>query len=108
MKKCTKCDSELNVFTVSLSHPNTCRACYSAFKRSRNKQQEEALKMRARTIANARLKLGIILKEECRLCGCEDSEMHHGDYKKPKEISWLCRKCHTELHVLGRKAILAS
>jgi len=27
------------------------------------------------------------------------TEAHHFDYSKPLEIEWLCRSCHTQLHI---------
>lgn len=39
---------------------------------------------------------GIIKPLPCFRCGCLDTEAHHGDYSKPLEVIWLCRKHHAE------------
>lgn len=57
----------------------------------------EAMKAKARSIANNARRDGKLIPEPCK-CGCEKVEMHHPDYSKPLEIIWLCRDCHLELH----------
>jgi hypothetical protein len=38
-------------------------------------------------------------RKPCAVEGCKrKAERHHPDYSKPKEIVWLCRKHHKELH----------
>lgn len=35
----------------------------------------------------------------CEIDGCDTlGERHHGDYSRPYEIRWLCKKHHKELH----------
>lgn len=35
----------------------------------------------------------------CSIKGCKGkAERHHPDYKKPKEVIWLCRKHHMAVH----------
>lgn len=41
----------------------------------------------------------LIKPQPCEQCGTEERvEMHHKNYDKPLEISWLCRPCHMNLH----------
>ena len=41
---------------------------------------------------------GEIQKEPCSVCGSKNSEIHHQDYNNYKDILWLCRKHHIQLH----------
>lgn len=42
--------------------------------------------------------------EPCVVCGStEKIERHHEDYSKPKEVTFLCKKHHSERHVEIRK-----
>ena len=37
----------------------------------------------------------------CEECGLPaDTQGHHEDYNQPLNVDWLCRKCHTELHLI--------
>lgn len=93
---------------LDCSHPNYCRACYAHWTREYRRNNKIARqKAYARVLAMKRFENGIIVKENCRLCGSPDSEMHHGDYSKPLDVSWLCKKCHHEFHVLERKVLCA-
>ena len=55
-----------------------------------------------RWIAQNALRGGKINKSPCGICGSKESQMHHADYDKPLEITWLCRPCHYRLHSAAR------
>lgn len=103
MKNCCKCNVKLTPLTIAKGHADKCRACYAAYMRWLYKTKPD--RHLARTNAYKRFKKGIIVKENCVLCGNSDSEMHHPDYSKPNDVVWLCRKCHVEMHELERKAL---
>ena len=44
------------------------------------------------------LRLGVIEKAPCEVCGCEKAEAHHADYERPYDVNWLCRRHHKALH----------
>lgn len=50
-------------------------------------------------------KLGQIKKYPCWTCGDENTVMHHVDYLRPLDVTWLCRKCHSRLHRETKKWI---
>lgn len=50
------------------------------------------------------LRTGRLRKRACIVCGSENSEAHHPDYRKPLKVKWLCPKHHRELHVGLMKA----
>jgi len=56
-------------------------------------------KMNARAYANVYLRRGKIDRMACKVCGSDKSQMHHADYDKPLEVTWLCRKHHLEIHI---------
>jgi hypothetical protein len=97
---CKYCDSELNEFTIS-AKKNSCRACHSAYQRQYHTDKPHYLN--ARNVAWSLFNRGVIIKENCKLCDSPDSEMHHPDYAKPKDVVWLCKKCHHEFHILERR-----
>ncbi len=41
---------------------------------------------------------GLLVEKPCERCGAAEVEMHHADYAKPREVTWLCRPCHLALH----------
>ena len=41
---------------------------------------------------------GFIDQQPCELCGKENTEAHHRDYRKPLEVTWLCRAHHAAEH----------
>lgn len=61
---------------------------------------------RPRTVVRGMLLKGEIAKpRKCENCGTTTSELqaHHDDHSKPREIAWLCLRCHGRKH---RKATI--
>jgi hypothetical protein len=59
---------------------------------------DERKKMNARAYAHVYLNRGRIERKPCVVCGNGASQMHHADYDKPLEVTWLCRWHHLDLH----------
>jgi len=61
-------------------------------------QLENPLKHKAQRILQTGLQTGWFKKPEyCEKCGNKTKiQGHHENYKRPYEISWLCRKCHAK------------
>jgi hypothetical protein len=59
---------------------------------------EQRIKSNARSYLNVYIKRGKIIKQPCVICADENSEAHHEDYSKPKEVIWYCRTHHLEYH----------
>ena len=55
----------------------------------------------ARSYARVYLQRGKIPRAGCRECGSDEAQMHHDDYDRPLEVTWLCRPCHLGLHAGG-------
>lgn len=82
-----------------------CKACHAAYMRRWRAERgghaglssEQRRRSNARAYANVYLSRGKIQREGCLRCGGE-AEMHHEDYSKPLEVTWLCREHHLERH----------
>jgi hypothetical protein len=96
MKWCSKCE-----IRPRRSSGRYCTACHAAFMREWRKTHplnpEQRKKDNARSYAGVYLRRGKIERKPCQKCG-EKAEMHHEDYSKPLEVTWLCRECHLNLH----------
>lgn len=90
---------------LDCSDKSYCRYCYAHRKREDRKDPEVRRREHARNRANKLLRRGILIRQPCAHCGNENSQMHHPDYNKPDEVSWLCRTCHDAFHVLERKVL---
>ena len=44
------------------------------------------------------VRLGIVDKSPCKVCGAKKSVAHHPDYSKPLEVIWLCAIHHRQAH----------
>lgn len=64
--------------------------------RSKNPDKYNAHKLVTSAVACGRL----LPKNACELCGvvCK-TEGHHADYSRPLDVIWLCKKCHSSVHV---------
>ena len=59
-------------------------------------------KIKARQAVRLAVKSGKIVKPKtCQAIGCFETniESHHDNYNKPLEVRWLCRSCHTVIHI---------
>jgi len=79
-----------------------CRGCHAENNRKNRKQScdytpLERMKAHARSLANNARRDGKLIPKPCQ-CGSIYVEMHHHDYSKPLEITWICQKCHLDLH----------
>jgi len=53
----------------------------------------------AAQIVKYAIKLGVLTKGPCAVCGTTESiQGHHTDYTKPLEVTWLCRLHHCHVH----------
>lgn len=80
---------------------NNCLECHSKtmkdFRKNNRMTPEQRLKDNCRSYAGVYLRRGKLERKPCEVCG-EKAQMHHNDYSKPLEVTWLCRKHHLELH----------
>lgn len=65
--------------------------------------EEFGKRSRARSAAQRALARGDIILEPCVECGRENAEMHHPDHQRPLAVVWLCRRCHSDEHVVERR-----
>jgi len=73
-----------------------------------NRQQRWQLKHPKRRWAHnalrAALKAGLLERQPCEVCGCDQVDGHHPDYDQPIAVIWLCRKHHVEVHRKARRS----
>ena len=55
-----------------------------------------------RKVQNA-IQTGKLIRGNCKICNKPNAHAHHEDYSKPLEVTWLCAKCHSNLHNKDRK-----
>lgn len=60
--------------------------------------EQQRLKDNIRSYAGVYKRRGKIAVEPCSKCGADNAQMHHEDYTKRLEVTWLCRPCHLERH----------
>src|SRR4030042_2284728 len=70
-------------------------------KKWRNKNPEKLIHYKTPGLIRA----GVLVKaERCYFCDVTKNLVaHHQDYQKPTEVVWLCRSCHSKLHVLKQE-----
>lgn len=73
--------------------------------RGYRERPEVRIKNMARWYTNHEIRSGRINREPCAICGKEQGQAHHADYKQPLLIVWLCADCHWGIHrkKLGEK-----
>lgn len=99
--RCSKCNGEIEPHRQNKQR--YCLSCHRAdMRKNRPKYgeltEQQKMKANARSYLNAYLKRGKIKKEACSVCGDQNAQAHHEDYRKPLEIIWYCRPCHLDYH----------
>ena len=95
----------------SFSNQRQCLECHAAYMREWRKTHALSPEQRqhdsARSQVSVYIKRGLMVKPACcTKCGSRKRiEAHHPDYNKPREVVWLCRKCHTTYHRLSSEAL---
>lgn len=57
----------------------------------------------ARNITKRAVKQGRLKKRPCLICGSEQSEAHHFDYRLPENVIWLCDRHHKDVHKIAHE-----
>lgn len=98
---CSKCENQLEPHRVGKQrYCNPCHAGHMRLTRPKHSELKPEAKMKAnaRSFAHVYRDRGYIDKSDCIECGNSNAEMHHEDYSKPTNITWLCRPCHLKIH----------
>lgn len=117
VKRCSKCFLHYplayfhrkGIRRGTQQYSGRCRSCYKKDRVSYTQKSNSEIytirmkkyqkKVLARIWFNHYLKKHPeIKKNNCESCGGFPVEGHHFDYKKPFEVVWLCRTCHTNIH----------
>lgn len=64
----------------------------------RNARAKSKGKYRARGKVNNAIRDGRLKRLPCQICGDQNSQAHHDDYRKYLEVKWFCFKHHREYH----------
>ncbi|MCC7212526.1 MAG: hypothetical protein IT451_11895 [Candidatus Brocadia sp.] len=99
-KKCEACGEVFKTARKNryICDKNECQARgnYLRIKKYRESNKD---KIRARDVISKKINREESLhRKYCIVCGCNQSEAHHHDYKKPSDVNFLCKTHHNELH----------
>lgn len=80
-----------------------CGDCHAAYMRAHRKpysalSSEEKKRSNCRSTTNNLIRRGALEKKPCEVCGSEVVEAHHDDYDDPRNVRWLCKVHHVDLH----------
>ncbi|MCA0272385.1 MAG: hypothetical protein LCH69_10025 [Proteobacteria bacterium] len=56
----------------------------------------------AHSATRSAIRLGLIVREPCQVCGAVKADAHHPDYDRPLVVRFLCRKHHKQEHSGGK------
>lgn len=90
----------------SKRHPaGKCRECKAAWMREARASGKwpwaSTQATRARAVVKMAIRRGTMKREPCEICGEPEAQAHHLDYRKPKQVRWLCDK-HNKMAHSGR------
>jgi hypothetical protein len=100
--KCGRCETQF-FRGKGNGYCKPCRAAYARENRPKHSEltDEARKRLNCRSYAHVYRDRGHLVKENCNVCGSEDTEMHHENYDEPLKVKWLCRKCHLNVHQAG-------
>jgi len=61
-------------------------------------EEYNTLRHEARKVFTQAVTQGLIARQPCQVCGKQNSEGHHSDYREPLIVEWLCRTHHLNIH----------
>ena len=61
-------------------------------------REDNKIKAYAHGVVSYGIKLKVIKRGSCEICGDKQTHGHHDDYSKPMEVRWLCSKHHNQWH----------
>ena len=97
MDKCIKC--KINDRRKNHKWCNSCHAEYMRnWRKTHTLNAEQKAKDSCRSYAGVYKRRGKLKIEPCTICGSGEVEMHHEDYSKPLNVTWLCKTHHQLLH----------
>ena|SRR3990167_143754 len=74
-------------------------------KRNKEMKLKYPEKFNSRMLTHHAIKIGIIVRKPCVVCGEIKVEGHHVDYKLPYVIVWLCMRHHTDYHMVNKVVV---
>lgn len=86
--RCHECDRNLNKLTRTQN-----RAHFSRYEKER-----DPVKKSARGKIQYAAWSGKIERGPCAICGSDNAQAHHHDYRKPFDVVWLCVTHHAAIH----------
>lgn len=69
---------------------------------------DHRLRHKARREFADAIRLGLMSRQPCQVCGLPNAEGHHEDYTKPLDVMWLCPTHHYKRHQETRTGLWAS
>jgi hypothetical protein len=77
---------------------NNWRGGDSGTQRKRRYRVANPVKHAAHLALTKAVRLGLLVRLPCDLCGNAKTEGHHVDYSAPLSVVWLCKKHHLAAH----------
>jgi hypothetical protein len=65
---------------------------------NQNWRKNSPEKKAAHSSLEVAVKSGAVQRSPCHICGAQVAEGHHPDYSRPRDVVWLCRLHHMQLH----------
>lgn len=61
-------------------------------------------RVKARRLVRSEIEAGRMMRAPCEVCGAAKTDAHHDDYSRPRDVRWLCRAHHDQLHAKAEGA----